>query len=79
MGKPVKSAEQHPLSLKQSAQKRDRELQFHTWELRLYCRGTVAEVGFRFRQLNKLCEEHLAGRYTIEVIDLLQQPDLAAC
>jgi circadian clock protein KaiB len=31
-----------------------------------------------FANLKKLCEEHLAGKYTIEVIDLLQQPQLAA-
>jgi circadian clock protein KaiB len=31
-----------------------------------------------FANLKKLCEEHLAGRYRIEVIDLLQQPQLAA-
>jgi circadian clock protein KaiB len=31
-----------------------------------------------FANLKKLCEEHLAGRYRIEVIDLLQHPQLAA-
>ena len=31
-----------------------------------------------FANLKRLCEEHLGGRYTIEVIDLLQNPQLAA-
>jgi circadian clock protein KaiB len=31
-----------------------------------------------FANLKKICEEHLAGRYQIEVIDLIEQPQLAA-
>ena len=36
-----------------------------------------AQVGGRVRQPEAVCEEHLAGRYRIEVIDLLENPQLA--
>ena len=48
------------------------------WELRLYVAGHTPKSIAAFANLKKLCEEHLAGRYRIEVIDLLQQPQLAA-
>ena len=49
-----------------------------TWELRLYIAGQTPKSVTAFANLNRLCEEHLAGRYRIEVIDLMQQPQLAA-
>jgi len=49
-----------------------------TWALRLYVAGQAPKSKAAFRNLQKICEEHLAGRYTIEVIDLLEQPQLAA-
>src|SRR5262245_1699740 len=49
-----------------------------TWELRLYVAGQSPKSVAAFANLKKLCEEHLAGKYTIEVIDLLEQPQLAA-
>jgi circadian clock protein KaiB len=48
------------------------------WELRLYVAGQTPRSIAAFANLKKLCEDHLAGRYRIEVIDLLQQPQLAA-
>jgi len=48
-----------------------------TWQLRLYVAGQTPRSVMAFANLKKICEEHLAGRYTIEVIDLLQQPQLA--
>src|SRR5262245_11691503 len=48
------------------------------WELRLYVAGQTPKSGAAFANLKRLCEEHLAGRYRIEVIDLLKQPQLAA-
>lgn len=49
-----------------------------TWELRLYIAGQTPRSVAAFANLKRLCEEHLPGRYRIEVIDLLQQPQLAA-
>lgn len=47
------------------------------WTLRLYVAGQTARSVTAFANLKKLCEDRLAGRYTIEVIDLLKQPQLA--
>ena len=46
-------------------------------ELRLYVAGETPRSVAAVRNLRKICEEHLAGRYHIEVIDLLQNPHLA--
>lgn len=48
------------------------------WELRLYVAGQTPKSVAAFANLKKLCEENLPGRYKIEVVDLLQQPQLAA-
>ena len=48
------------------------------WELRLYVAGQTAKSLVAFANLKRICEEHLAGEYHIEVIDLLKNPQLAA-
>lgn len=48
------------------------------WELRLYVAGQTPKSLTAFANLKKLCEEHLPGQYVIEVIDLLEHPQLAA-
>jgi circadian clock protein KaiB len=45
--------------------------------LRLYVAGQTRKSLAAFANLKKICEEHLAGRYKIEVIDLLEKPQLA--
>jgi circadian clock protein KaiB len=47
------------------------------WELRLYVAGETARCAAALTNLRRLCEEHLKGRYRIEVVDLLQHPQLA--
>ncbi len=47
------------------------------WTLRLYVAGHSARSASALRNLQQVCEEHLAGRYRIEVVDLLRQPQLA--
>jgi circadian clock protein KaiB len=47
------------------------------WNLRLYVAGTTPKSVAAITNLRKFCEEHLAGRYTIEVVDLLENPKLA--
>ena len=47
------------------------------WELRLYVAGQTPQSMTAFANLKKLCEEHLEGKYKIEVIDLLKNPQLA--
>ena len=48
------------------------------WQLRLYVAGNTARSAAALNNLRQLCETHLAGRYSIEVIDLLVNPKLAA-
>lgn len=48
-----------------------------TWQLRLYVAGRTPRALTAFANLQAICEEHLAGRYTIEVVDLLETPQLA--
>jgi circadian clock protein KaiB len=47
------------------------------WELRLYVAGQTPHSVRAFANLKKICEEHLAGQYRIEVIDLMQNPRMA--
>lgn len=48
-----------------------------SWNLRLYVAGQTPKSITAFANLKKICEEHLAGKYNIEVIDLLLKPQLA--
>jgi circadian clock protein KaiB len=47
------------------------------WELRLYVAGQTQKSGQALTNLKRYCEEFLKGRYKIEVIDLLKNPQLA--
>jgi len=47
------------------------------YQLRLYIAGQTPRSIDAFTNLKKICEEHLKGRYTLEIIDLLQNPVLA--
>ncbi|MBU1711612.1 MAG: circadian clock KaiB family protein [Proteobacteria bacterium] len=48
-----------------------------TWELKLYVAGQTLRSIEAFANLKLLCEEHLKGKYHIEVIDLIKNPQLA--
>lgn len=47
------------------------------WTLRLYVAGQTPKSVTAFTNLKKLAEEHLQGEYTIEIVDLLENPQLA--
>lgn len=47
------------------------------WELRLYVAGQTPKSLAALANLKELCEQHLRGKYRIEVIDLLVHPELA--
>ena len=47
------------------------------WELRLYVAGQTAKSLLALANLKRICEEHLQGRYTLEIVDLLKTPKLA--
>jgi circadian clock protein KaiB len=48
-----------------------------TWKLRLYVAGQTAKSLMAFANLKRICEEHLPGKYEIEIVDLLKNPTLA--
>jgi circadian clock protein KaiB len=79
MTKPVKTskAQAQPLSLQEVYEKNDPAAN-EVWELRLYVAGQTPRSLAAFANLKKICEEHLAGRYNIEVVDLVKHPQLAA-
>jgi circadian clock protein KaiB len=54
-----------------------REATEEQWDLRLYVAGQTPKSLLALANLKRICEEHLEGRYHIEVIDLLETPQLA--
>jgi circadian clock protein KaiB len=48
-----------------------------SWVLRLYIAGQSTKSLAAISNLHRICEEHLAGQYDVEVIDLLENPQLA--
>jgi circadian clock protein KaiB len=51
--------------------------QSEIWHLRLYVAGQSPKSLNAFANLKKLCDEHLANRYEIEIVDLVEHPALA--
>ncbi len=47
------------------------------WELRLYVAGQTSKSVTAFANLKRICEQHIRGKYRIEVVDLLKNPTLA--
>ena len=47
------------------------------WELRLYVAGHTANSINAFNNLKKICEDYVPGKYHIEIIDLVKNPQLA--
>ncbi len=56
---------------------RARKAKVEAYLLRLYVAGQTPRCVTAFANLKKICEDHLAGQYQIEVIDLLENPTLA--
>ena len=63
-----------PAGKKKQAKKAPRE---EMWILKLYVAGQTPKSIAAFANLNKICDEHLAGKYSIEIVDLLKNPKLA--
>jgi circadian clock protein KaiB len=53
------------------------EADSNRWVLRLYVAGSTPQSVRAIANIKKICEEHLKGRYDLEVIDLYQKPNLA--
>ena len=54
------------------------EKKLETYILRLYVAGQTSKSMTAFANLKKICEEYLEGRYQIQVVDLLENPQLAS-
>jgi circadian clock protein KaiB len=79
MKKERNPAKQRPLSLRELSRVEPSEpSQAGVWNLRLYVAGQTPRSLAAFANLKRICEEHLSGRYTIEVVDLIKHPQLAA-
>ena len=63
---------------KKTAVKKTARKKTYKWELKLYIAGNTPKSVAALRNLQKYCEEHLKDEYKIEVVDLLQKPQLAA-
>jgi circadian clock protein KaiB len=76
----AKRARRQPLSLQELSKKKAHEQSKapEVWELRLYIAGQTPRSLAAFANLKRICEEHLSGRYNIEVVDLKEHPQLAA-
>jgi circadian clock protein KaiB len=71
----VKEAEMKPKPAAKTPKKAKIPGEF--WALKLYVAGQTSKSITAFANLKKICEEHLEGKCTIEVVDLLQNPQLA--
>jgi len=64
--------------MKKAAKKKTAKALPERWELRLYVAGTTQKSMLALDNLKKLCEQYLENKYSLEVIDLLIHPQLAA-
>ena len=71
---PKKSSKKVVKKVAKQAAPKDVEAQ---WDMKLYVAGQTVKSLAAFANLKRICEEHLAGLYRIEVIDLLKHPQLA--
>jgi len=63
--------------MKAKSVQRKRQNKEEVWELRLYVAGQTPRSLAALSNLKIICEEHLKGKYHIEIVDLLQNPKLA--
>jgi circadian clock protein KaiB len=82
-----KDKDQRPLSLHEISEKaigeenggeKNEPAEGEVWQLRLYVAGQTPRSVAAFANLKRICEDHLPGRYNIEVVDLVKHPQLAA-
>ncbi|SIN76132.1 circadian clock KaiB family protein [Chitinophaga niabensis] len=60
------------------AKEKTKQAKAEKWELRLYIAGNTPKSMTALANLKRYCEQHLPDKYTLEIIDLLVQPQLAA-
>jgi circadian clock protein KaiB len=77
MTKSTRTSPPQPLSLQEIAEKNEPVAE-GVWELRLYTAGQTPRSVAAVANLKRICDEHLPGRYNIEIVDLIKHPQLAA-
>ena len=70
-------ADKNPIDSKASFEQALKSSKDQFYILRLYVIGTSPQSVRAISNIKKICEEHLEGRYELDVIDLHQQPQLA--
>ena len=70
-------ADKNPIDSTASFEKTLKSSQDQFYTLRLYVIGTSPQSVRAINNIKNICEEHLQGRYELDVIDLHQQPQLA--
>src|SRR5512145_2040218 len=68
---------QRTLSTKEALEAAARQADQQKYVLRLYIAGLTPKSREAIRTVTAICDEHLAGRYELEVVDIYQQPTLA--
>lgn len=69
--------EKHAKSAKEALEAAARKAKQQPYVLRLYIAGMTPRSQQAIREVKAICDDHLAGRYDLEVIDIYQQPTLA--
>lgn len=64
-------------TVQEALEEAGRRSRLQKYILRLYVAGVTPRSQEAIRTVKAMCEEHLAGRYELEVIDIYQQPTLA--
>jgi circadian clock protein KaiB len=64
-------------SQKSNVQKKPKPQTNESWKMRLYVAGQSAKSVAAIDNLRRICETHMRGRFTIEVIDLMRNPERA--
>jgi circadian clock protein KaiB len=77
MKKKVKTTKKAPVKSPRSPVAKAKSARDGRWIMRLYVAGETQRSLLAFANLKRICEENLANRYTIEVIDLSKKPELA--
>jgi circadian clock protein KaiB len=70
-------SKQRPATTREVLEAAARKSKTQRYTLRLYVAGVTPRSQEAIRTVKALCEEHLAGRYELEVVDIYQQPTLA--
>jgi circadian clock protein KaiB len=73
LGEKPRTSSRRPISKAPGNNNGDNQI----WNLRLYVAGQSPKSVAAFANLKRICDEHLAGRYRIEVLDLMKNPQLA--